>query len=382
MSRSAPVLAIAGDAGGANAIAPVISRLRKLSRPVVALAYRQARSAWSAAALALQDLAEDTDTESAIGYLRSAQAALLLTGTSFNGVDLEKRFLSAARKQGIPSIAVLDFWSNYRVRFADDQGRLAYLPDRIAVMDDHARREMVEEGFDPQRIKVTGQPAFDDLVSIRLRGAGEARANIRRRLGISEEACLVLFASQPLKQLFGQDHTNPLYPGYTQRTVLRSTVAALDRISQRRSQPITLLIRPHPREQSEDFSSLGRDHVRIVVDGSSDRHDSVMASDLVIGMTTMLLVEACLLGCIVVSLQPELRLPDPLPTNRWRASRAIYREEEIEPTLESLLLDDSVRQEQRAQATRVRFDPFAAERVIALMDELISMCDHGDEEFL
>ena len=59
----------------------------------------------------------------------------------------------------------------------------------------------------------------------------------------------------------------------------------------------------------------------------------------------MLLVEACLLGCVVLSLQPGLRLADALPTNRWGVSQGVYYEKDIEPALESLLFDEQVRAE-------------------------------------
>jgi len=68
-----------------------------------------------------------------------------------------------------------------------------------------------------------------------------------------------------------------------------------------------------------------------------------MAADLVVGMNTELLVEACYLGCITLSLQPGLRHPDRLPTNRLGFSRAVYQENEIKPALLELLLNEKSR---------------------------------------
>jgi hypothetical protein len=98
-----------------------------------------------------------------------------------------------------------------------------------------------------------------------------------------------------------------------------------------------------------------------------------MAADLVVGMTTVLLVEACLLGSIVLSLQPGLRLPEALPTNRWGASRAVYRESEIAEAVASLLFDENAREELAARARQTRFDSNATGQVISLVEKMTGL---------
>ena len=108
------IVAVAGDPGGAAAIAPVIEALRRAGRLVIALAYRQAAQVWKGQGLAFDDVPETTDVKEARRILRSSPTAGLLTATSVNGVDLEKHFIAAARHDRVPSVAVLDFWSSYR----------------------------------------------------------------------------------------------------------------------------------------------------------------------------------------------------------------------------------------------------------------------------
>ena len=64
-----------------------------------------------------------------------------------------------------------------------------------------------------------------------------------------------------------------------------------------------------------------------------------MASDLVVGMSGEILIEACYLGCIVASMQPCLRFKDSLPTNLLGYSIPIYRNEEIYERIQTALLD-------------------------------------------
>src|SRR2546428_309260 len=130
------VVTVCGDPGGANAVAPVIEALRVDGRVTVrALAYRQARALWAKRHLVFEELTENISFTSIGEILHDLGLALLLTGTSFNSIELEKQFIAMARNIALPSLAVLDFWSNYAQRFEDDAGRLVYMPDRIAVMD-------------------------------------------------------------------------------------------------------------------------------------------------------------------------------------------------------------------------------------------------------
>jgi hypothetical protein len=372
------VAAVAGDPGGANALGPVIEALLTSGRRVQAFAYRQAAGVWRYRGLAYQELTETMSVPDAIRCLQAASAGVLLAATSCNGVNLEQRFVAAARRLGTPSLAVLDFWSNYRLRFTDERGAWADLPDRIAVMDEWARAEMIAEGFAAERLCVTGLPALDDLERCRAGFTPEARARLRARWGCRTGEKLVLFASQPLAALTGSGAMDLTFPGYTEHTVLAAVVPALDRLARRRGARILLLIRPHPREDAAALRGLAGEAVRVVVDGSGDGREVALTCDLVAGMSTVLLVEACLLGCVVVSLQPGLSRPDALPTNRWGSSRAVYRAQDIEPALDSLLFDEAARRQYRARTLQHGVRPGAAARVVQLLDCLAARIRTGE----
>jgi UDP-N-acetylglucosamine 2-epimerase len=317
--------------------------------------------------LPTKELAETTTIADALAELRAAQPSVCLTATSFNGINLEKWFIAAARHLRIPSLTVLDFWSNYRCRFADDRGALAFVPDTIAVMDEQARSEMIQLGFDPSRLCVTGQPAFDRLNALRQGDTSEARSSVRTRLGIQPEDRMVLFVSQPsLAHLFGAGDNGE----YRARSILALLTAALDRISRRHDKPMVLVVRPHPREQMQLLGLPTVQGMRVLADSEGDRAAVALAADLIVGMTSVLLVEACLLSKVVVSLQPGLDGPDVLPSNRWGMSQAVYREEEIEPVVERMLLNPAARAEAEAKLAEWHHEGGAAERVVRLLDSL------------
>ena len=99
----------------------------------------------------------------------------------------------------------------------------------------------------------------------------------------------------------------------------------------------------------------------------------IQSAELVTGMTTVLLVEACYLGCLTVSLQPGLILPDPLPTNRLGISRPVYVEEQMKPVLEGMLLDEATRTEARKRLANFRPSGNASLKVAELAYEMIGM---------
>lgn len=350
-------------------MAPVLERLREGRVKVRALAYKEARSIWGSRGLRFEELGEDFSEADASRLLTDSRAAALAVGTSGNSVDLEKRFITAARRIGTPSLGLLDFWSNYLDRFGDDNGAMACVPDVIAVMDETARAEMIELGFDPARLIVTGQPAFDALPALRAAFTATRRQRTRRDLGARSGALLVTFVSQPMAAIFGETTVRPGYLGYTELEVLAKLLRALRKVSQR-GIPIVLAILPHPREYPRAFTRNSSGDVAVVVSRHHSSHDVVMSADLVVGMNSILLMEACYLGCPTLSLQPGLRQADSLPTNRMGISRAVYHAAEIDAAVAELLFDEPSRRELLHRLADFRVDGGAAERVAGLIYSL------------
>lgn len=334
------IVTLCGDPGGAAALAPVLRRLQDDGQHTVHfLAYRQAVTTLERAGVVAETIDEATDVRAAAELLRDRNASLLLTATSVNGVDLEKKFIEAARELRLPSLAVLDYWANYRRRFANDGDELIYVPDRIAVMDARARTEMTAAGFDSETIVITGQPAFDALADYRTQwNSGDGQA-IRASLGVAPNAAMILFTSQPMVDFYGTDTAAPNHPGFTEHTVIPMLIQALESIHRRAGKEIALVLRPHPRERIADLQGYKSDDIRIIVDDQQVGRAMTMTADLVIGMNSMILVEAVYLGRPVLSLQPGLRNPDTLPTNAAGLSRLVTQEAEVEPAVEQALAD-------------------------------------------
>jgi len=356
---------VAGDAGGASALVPVLLRLADVSDLSAApLAYDRATGVWQARGIAFSRLSPAGTARDYAELLDGFD--LLLTATSANGIDLDRNMTAEARRRGLPSLAVLDYWSNYRRRF----GPPPQWPDRIAVMDDRAREEMVACGFDAERIMVTGQPALDEVRGWRGASAAAVRADLRRRVGVRSDDIMVLYASSPvgISVAAGEPASDP---GYNTFSVLTLLIESLEELAGEMAGRLTLVVRPHPREDGVAFERFRDRSVTVLIEAGGHGRDWLLAADVVSGMTSMLLVEACHLGKPTVSVQPGLRSSDSLPTNRSELSLPVYRQEELLPTLRRVLLDSSERMRIAERLAAIQQQPSATDRVLDAIREMI-----------
>ena len=308
------VVTICGDPGGAGALAPVLELLAAEGRVSLRnFAYRQAADLLAARNIPFTSISPDAGEEWVMSQLTACDAKLLLSATSYRTEEHEKTFIAAARVLGIPSIAVLDFWANYGVRFADGRGELRFLPDVITAMDQSALDGLVADGVPQDRIVIAGHPGFDAIARQRATFGAVQRAALRKSLGTPDGGLQVLFASQPLRDLYGADESSATFRGFHEHSVLDAVIGSLEASGRTSGRAIQLVIRPHPREVVAPYQARQSASIGIVVSKAGDARECAMASDLVIGMTTMLLVEASYLGVPTVSLQPDLQRPNMLP---------------------------------------------------------------------
>jgi len=368
------ILVICGDPGGANAVIPVIKKLNDDNKTKVCVfSYGQASSLMENNDIPTQILEKNPTEFSIPEIIRQNHPSLLLASTSFNPACLEKKFIRSARVFNIPTLAIVDFWSNYSLRFSDNEGVLRFIPDSIAVMDEKAYYDMITEGFNPDALVITGQPAFDALAEIKNTFTKIKRLAIRDLFHVPKNAIFIVFPSQPLSSLYGESDANPHFLGFTEKTVIQKVIPVLEKISRDSNKCISLLIRLHPRESLEDYQHVNSKVIQVVVSQEGNPREIVMASDLVLGMNTELLIEACYLGCIVISIQPGLRGKDPLPTNSLGYSIPVYSESKIHETINTILMDPMKRDEIKHTLNHFKQDGQATRNVVKKIYQMICM---------
>ncbi|MDA0746024.1 MAG: hypothetical protein O2954_05855 [bacterium] len=349
------LLAVAGDAGGARAIMPVISRLSS-DLSVEFRAYAAAMDMWKEAGFQPGDAS----------CLRLDGVHRIILGTTAGPLQHELNIIREAKSLDIRTVSVLDFWAHYRERFTTPEG-VFVLPNAIAVMDEKAKEDMVAAEFPAECLHVTGQPAFDELVRYDL---AEVRHQARKVLRCSvdcrtDETC-ILYASQPLSQLYSK-----AVLGFHEEDVLLGIVESLGRVLDRYSRRAVLLVKLHRREMNRPFtlpsSPSSNLRIRLIETDDIEPRELVVGSDLVVGMNSMMLMEACLLKKPVVSYQPDLKIDDPLPSNRLGWSLGVYCRAALDGALETELFSRPGREVRKRMLAKIPSMSGATERVVELL---------------
>ncbi|PIR83416.1 hypothetical protein COU19_00445 [Candidatus Kaiserbacteria bacterium CG10_big_fil_rev_8_21_14_0_10_56_12] len=322
------VLVAAQDPGGANAVAPVAEALVRRGHTVVATVEGAARDVFLRRNLPL-------------GNCNDPSVVLLATS---GGESVEKRVTEQLRGT-VPTIAVLDFWSNYWQRFSSPGTKdFAYLPDVVCVMDTVARDEMIADGFAPEHLRVTGNPHFDHFAD-----------------GIThekEDAHRVLFISQPIRE-------DALVPGFPpaasdEYEALETTIAALPSTHR-------LCIRLHPREPADKYERYLGDRVQIALEPTLE--EALSVSGLVVGVASQVLLQAAAADKKVLCYEPVLEGPDELVSNRIGVTTRIESPEELRAALHQYA---EGKWPYQTKPVHEVWPAGATERVIVVLDELVA----------
>lgn len=360
------ILVAAKDAGGCNAVLPVLRLLTDAGFSLAVYGDGPALHMFEKEGLSPQAISVEESVESVQSILATTEPSLVLTGNSW-GESIENKFIGAAKRKEIPSVGVLDSWLLYDEKFGDSTDIWRYLPDRLVVMDDLAKDDMVGLGAPPDRLIVLGQPQFDDLAKKRELFSQNERAEILGGLGIKPGSKLVLFLSQAMREFYGGDPSHPGYIGYTEDIVLNHLLTVTSNLGTAYGEEIALAIKLHPREKEGKFAQH-----KIPVVKDSDPYSLILSADLTVGMDTILLTEACLLGCSSLSYQPGLLKEDHVLSNRLGVGEFCYEPSELEGRVRRLLFDETYRQESLFRASNLKVRPGASERVYAFVTEFVA----------
>ncbi len=276
--------------------------------------------------------------------LASAGPRLLVVGTAGNPDTLGLALVAEARSAGIESIAVVDAPMNasYRFRGRSDNP-FAYAPDWLLVVDKWTKDVYTSLGYPAQYTVVCGHPHYDYVRAIRARLEQENRNVLKRRVlpKSPEGQKVVIFTTEGSAKL-----TQP-QPGcsveYTltgrgtsngrTEVVLEEFLGAVQLV---RPRPY-LVLRLHPKDSPDDYMAY-LDEFDLISSGGSPL-ELIYVADLVVGLTTTLLLEAVLLGKLTLSIVPRTAEIDQLSSIRAGITPCVATREKLRSTLVDILRD-------------------------------------------
>lgn len=272
------IMFYAHDPGGGNSISPLIKPLRDKGHELFIYAKGPSLNIIKEA------------TEYIEGTMDRIKPDLIITGTS--GDDFTERKLWVKSQQmGIQSIVFLDHWLNYGMRFSkyDSKtssmydGKYDYLPSYIVVMDEYAKKEMVKDGIPEDIIKPLGNLHFHNTLLEYINAK-----NIKDKF-VNQNEILIIFASQPYSEFYNSG---------IEYIVIEELIKITESLDD-----VKILVRTHPREAKNKFDKYR--NKKVIVDDRFTSLEVIKASDLVISITSMFIIESMIVGKKVISYQPN-----------------------------------------------------------------------------
>jgi len=247
-------------------------------------------------------LVEDIQKNFAITFSALQPIAVICGTTRHPSPDRE--FLNIASQAGVSGVAVMDEWYNYSYRFSTE-GKRDCFPSAIALPDTQAVREAVADGLPIELCHATGSPSLSALWEI-----GDSWRAIPPKLPSvlekNHDRLAVVFLSETHALDYGcQPGESGLmgpYIGYTETQVRALILKALSELPQH----FLFLEKPHPSALGDESPKSVPNNVEYRLARGEPTLELCFHSDIIIGMRSMALLEARLLGCHVISFQPGL----------------------------------------------------------------------------
>ncbi len=363
------IFAVASDPGSANAIMPVIEYCSKKGHEIYGITSNAATATLKNFPL-IKEVDDKTSIESITNMLKSNQSQIILSGAGAYNL-LEHTVRCAAAKRKIPCVAVLDYWTNYNVRFKRFDGFhwISSLPNRICVLDEIVRDEMLTEGFESEQIIVTGQPYFEYISNWKTHTSSDTIKQLREFFINDKSTLLIGFCSEPILEDTTINHKHK--PDYTQYDVITNTAKILETLSNSTGKKIHFVVRPHPREKKEIIEKTLNPFKKYstfscTVSNAGTSMEFIDSCDLIIGMKSMALIESCILKHPTLSVQLNLKHKDVFLGTTRGFCPSIYTIQNLKKLLEKWLESGSI-----PKRIPIRFVNSSTKQITLIMEKLI-----------
>jgi hypothetical protein len=305
-SEASTVVVMVEDPGALNFLEPLVDRLIEKNVSLVlfgvGVGYRHLRKR----GYQINYPPVENDAEQA---LRDCQCRLLVIGTSEDQHTPAFGLVRAARLAGIPTVGVVDAAVNAQFRFRGISDiPLSHAPDWLIVPDDATADAFDQLGFPRDRICIVGHPGRD-LARRRVDVLRSAFGNEGRHW--PPDKYRIVFVSELSDGLnqgqYAKSNTYTL-TGRGMSSARTAVVAEelLDALSALRDYydiSYSLLLRLHPKQAKSDLGLLIHEFDEVSIGG--DPLEVVATADLVVGMTSMLLLQAHDMGLRCLSILPR-----------------------------------------------------------------------------
>ncbi len=237
--------------------------------------------------------------------------ALIAVGTSQNPDTKGLSFIDTGKINRIPTVGMVDMAVDSELRFSGrSPDPLRHAPDWLIVPDMITKNAFCNLGFSENNIRICGNPNYDRIRRVVDNLMEENEGAIVKRVfpaEISENRPRIVFISEHVDGTsYERMHRNSEYTlrgrGQNDSRTIIVLEEVLDAFHSIGIRP-HITVRLHPKNKIEEFNDLQGEVDFFSVGG--DPLELVWCADLVIGMTSMLMMEAVVMGKKTLSVLPR-----------------------------------------------------------------------------
>lgn len=243
--------------------------------------------------------------------IKEINPQLLIVGTSENTDTFSFNLTFEAKRKHIPSIAMVDSFANAKLRFkGHSDSSLTHITDYLFVPDEETKTEFIKIGFDCSNISIYKNPYFTTLLNLRKSWNTNKFINSHKIKFYSQldlTRPVIVFVSE-ISTGLGKDQysKNNKYTLFGSKKSNLRTEIVLDELfmalNNSNLNPY-MVLRLHPKQKKQNLSKylskfdfISKDEDGLLI---------VNSADLVVGMTSVLLKEAAIIGKPVLSIVPK-----------------------------------------------------------------------------
>jgi len=332
------ILFFVEDPGAANFIEDLPSEITQLGINTRLLAINYATKHLMARKINFDEIDSKTCAKNVISKYNPK---LLVVGTSQNPKSLGLELIDYGKAQGIPTVGFIDSAADSELRFCGVTNLpLNHAPDWIIVPDKYSRKLFINFGYSDQNIIVTGSPNYERISRLRQRLEKVGVDVLREKhFQNSGQYPIVIFIDEHSnagdQRLFkSRDYTFSGRPGAKNRNEIIAG-EILDALIDLEITPY-FVVRLHPKSNETDYKSLSSEINKFSWTG--DPYELIFCADLIVGITSMLLMESVLLGKEVISAIPREEEKEWAPPGLLDNIGCITTSDDLRKKLDSIFL--------------------------------------------
>lgn len=338
---SISVVIFAEDPGSANFVADLPARLTISGIHNILLGVNHAIGFFRGKSVEVLDLTRDIKPKEVMDRYKPK---LLLAGTSQNRKSFGLDLIDAAKESNVGTIGFVDTSADAEFRFSGTSDLpLYHAPDWLVVPDNETFQIFKELGFQSDCIRVIGNPNYDRVLELKKKFAAEDPAEFRKRvLPGTQNRYVVVFVAEHLNSGDPRMFRSPGYTLHGRGKCNSRTAIVLEEVLDvcaALEQKPYFVVRMHPKSGRDEFEAY-LEEIDLLSSGG-DPLELIWTADLVVGMNSMLLLEAMLLEKPVLSVLPRKWEEVWSPKMLLESAHCVTSREELKAELYSILSRES-----------------------------------------